>query len=90
MKTNGGHGQITGPFVANAELMNLINLDANKDVKYISKIGIQTKKDNYIRLNGVVFQIGENGILEFENVEITSIRFSQLEDYNTIIDYYYE
>lgn len=89
-KTNGRTGQLAGPFTANTELLNLIKLDANSEVNIITKIGIQSKKDHSIRLDGVAFQIGSSGILEFEDVALTSIKFSQSEDYNTIIDYCYE
>ena len=89
-KTNGRTGQLTGPFTANTEIMSLIKLDASNEVNAITKIGIQSKRNHFIRLDGVAFQLGDSGILEFEDTALTSIRFSQNEDYNTIIDYCYE
>ena len=87
MGTNGYVGQIIGPFSANQELFDVIKKDANKEIKYVFKIGIQTDIRNSVFLNGVEFEIGKTGIFEARDVAITSIYFKQNVGKNTIIDY---
>ena len=86
--TNGYIGQLRGPFSANVELMDLIAEDANKEVNYLIKIGIQTKVKNEVIINNINFEIGKTGILEFGGgIQITSIKFAQEVGKETIIDF---
>jgi hypothetical protein len=45
----------------------------NYDVKKIIDIGIQMPVGSYININGKDFEIGKTGVLQFEDVEITSL-----------------
>lgn len=90
-KTNGGQGQLTGPFVANTEILYLVKADAKVSaINYLTKVGICYERGSFVKINGVDFEIGKTGILEFEDVRITSLKFSQDVDDKAVIDYYYE
>lgn len=90
-KTNGGQGQLIGPFVANTEILYLVKADAKVSaINYLTKVGICCERGHFVKINGVDFEIGKTGILEFEDVEITSLKFSQDEEEKAVIDYYYE
>lgn len=98
MGNNVYQGQLRGPFEANTELYDLIVADAASEVLYVSHIGIQSAIENIVYLNDKEIHIGKTGIYEIGNVEITSIKFSNLNslneevqiDNNTIIDYVIE
>lgn len=90
-KTNGGQGQLIGPFVANTELLYLVKADAKVSaISHLSKVGICCEEGNFVKINGVDFEIGKRGVLEFEDVKITSLKFSQDVNERAVIDYYYE
>lgn len=90
-KTNGGQGQLTGPFVANTEMLYLVKADAKVSaINYLTKVGITAERGSFVRINGIEFEIGKTGILEFEDVKITSLKFSKDANERAIIDYYYE
>lgn len=90
-KTNGGQGQLTGPFIANTEMLYLVKADAKVSaINYLTKVGICSERGNFVKINGIDFEIGKTGILEFEDVRITSLKFNQDEGVKTVIDYYYE
>lgn len=91
-------GQIQGPFQANQELMGLIRQQSVKTVSYIKHLGIQTPTDNVVIhpsalveliINGkkTTIEVGKTNIYEIGNTEITSIKFLEDKDNNTIIDY---
>ena len=80
-------GQLKGPFTAGEELFIKIQEDAAIAVSFVKHIGIQEEKDSIIKINNRDIQIGETGIYEIGNTEITSIYFAQDTDENSIIDY---
>ena len=91
-------GQIFGPFKANQELMDLIAKQCTSAPKYIKHLGIQTETHNVlIHPNTLIemiiggqkqsIEIGKTGIYEIGNTNITSIKFLNDRDNNTIIDF---
>ena len=66
-------GQISGKFNQNFELMNTIGGGADRLVK----VGIQLARDYDVKINGNLFEMGKTGILELEDVEITTIKTEQ-------------
>lgn len=78
--------QIRGPFSAGQDLISYIKTEYKTNFNYIKKIGIQTKVKNEITINNEDFEIGKTGILEFDNVQITSLSFKQDELSSTLID----
>ena len=78
-------GYLISPFKKGEQLFNLIK--EKHSINYITRIGILCKADfcldiegHYyppiiISLNGQDFTLGQNGILELEDVKITSIKF---------------
>lgn len=95
--TNGFFGMIEGPFAANEEIFTKIQEQCRYPIKYINKIGIvYTGSLGSIKfpgisviLNGIQFQVGQNRILELEDVEITSIKFKDDIGDKAYIDYQY-
>lgn len=96
--TNIYQGQIFGPFKANQELMDLIAEQCVSVPKYLTHIGIQTETHNVlIHPNTLIemvicgktytIEIGKTGVYEIGNTEITSIKFLNDRDNNTIIDF---
>lgn len=98
-------GQIQGTHLTNSELMYHIRANANTAVARVIKIGIQLEKARKVMLNkNLEFEIGKTGMLEFDDVEITSIQLlkteAELEESKknnklvirvpVIIDYIYE
>lgn len=91
-------GQIQGPFKANQDVLNLISAQCISKPRYISHLGIQTETDNIllhpealieIIINGQkqTIEVGKTGIYEIGNTKVTSIKFLEDKDNNTIIDY---
>ena len=95
--TNGFFGMIEGPFAANEEVFTKIQEQCRYPIRYITKIGIvYTGSLGSIKfpgisviLNGIQFQVGQNRILELEDVEITSIKFKDDIGDKAYIDYQY-
>lgn len=94
--TNGFFGQIYGTFSQNSEIMNQIR-EQCENIAWISKIGIhipsykdqeQLNINPTININGINFLIGKTGVLELEDVQITSLIPNQT--INMIINYQYE
>lgn len=84
-------GQISGKFNQNFELMNTIGGGADRLVK----VGIQLARDYDVKINGNLFEMGKTGILELEDVEITSLQLKHkgqgfTGEIPVIIDYVYE
>lgn len=96
-KVNICQGQLVGPFTANQNLMSLISKQCVSIPKYLKHIGIQTEETDInnpdtlveLKVNDKLFTIavGETGIYEIGNAEITLIRFLNDRDNNTIVDY---
>jgi hypothetical protein len=78
--------QLHGPFKANEELINIIKKNYINNFNSIKKIGIQSISTNICCINGQNFEIGKTGILEFNEVNITSLYFKQNELATTLID----
>lgn len=90
MGTNGYSGQIRGPFIANQELFEKIKEDCVNNVDYISHIGVQAYPGTIIIINDKEIEIGRMKIYEAssDETEITSIKFKNNTDEDTIIDYH--
>lgn len=79
--------QINGPFNSGQELYNALQQKISElGFTYIYRIGICSKPHHYVTLNDILFEIGSTGMLEFDDVQITSVRFNQAEDFFTIVD----
>ena len=63
--------QVAGTFTPYTELMNFLGSEA----KHITKIGLQLPGGSYAIIDGKEFEIGKTGILEFEDVQISSVKF---------------
>ena len=87
MENNVHQGQLRGPFTAEQELFTLIKEAAAVPFTYITHIGVQTDVRNIIIVNGKEYEIGKTGIYEIGNTEITSLKFKEDVDINTIVDY---
>lgn len=102
--TNGFFGMIQGPFSAEEEIVDLIQKDCAYPINYISKIGIHYTGEFcmdigengepinpfFIILNNNDFMIGRSGHLQFEDVEITSIKVREDIGDSLSIDYQYQ
>lgn len=86
---NGYMGQIKGPFTKDQEIYTLIKQDCLSTIAYISHLGIQTVTGDVVtvNINGETIEIGNTGMYEIRDTEVTSIIFNQDMDENTIIDY---
>lgn len=97
MNSNGYTGQIKGPFIANRELFDLILEQSISSVDYIAHLGIQATPGTRVTIGGMnggefeskEIEIGRTRIYEAGSNEtkITSIKFLELADADTIIDY---
>lgn len=87
MGNNVHQSQLKGPFTAEQELFTLIKEAAAVPFTYITHIGVQTDVRNIIIVNGKEYEIGKTGIYEIGNTEITSLKFKEDVDINTIVDY---
>jgi hypothetical protein len=83
---NNKFAQVQGPFSAGQEIVSLIMKDVSDDFTSIVKIGVQSKVGHQFKMNDCTFEIGKTGILEFNDVDITSLSFLQDEDDSTIVD----
>lgn len=86
-----GYAQIQGPISKDVELLAELGkqLFENNELPpnlHIEHIGIQSPFNHFCEINGEKFKIGKTGILEIRNVNITSFKFSQDENEETIID----
>lgn len=100
--TNGFFGQIQGPFLKNEEVFTKIQSECLNPINYISKIGIhfvgnsdldlEGKRQGkyFVKINDIQFQLGKTRMLELEDVEVTSIKFSQDVSDKIYIDYQYK
>ena len=77
--------QVKGPFAAGEEITDRIKA-VTSEFRYIKKLGIQTKVANKCRINNEVFEIGKTGMLDFSDVEVTSVVFEQDEPDATLVD----
>ena len=84
---NGYMGQLQGPFKANEDLYAKIKENANTDFQFIDHLGIQTKKDTMININGKSFQVGRTGTYEITNAEVTALHFEEDTDEYSLVDY---
>lgn len=102
-ETNGFFGQLQGPFYANVNLFPQIQEECSNPVNYITKLGIQYVGDFdldlegnregqqiFVEINGLEFQLGKTRMLEFQDVQIYSIKFKQDMNKDCYIDYQYE
>lgn len=98
MNSNGYTGQIKGPFIANRELFDLILEQSINSSDYISHIGIQATPGTCVVIGGMngenfeskEIEIGRTKIYEVssDDTRITSIKFKNGADEDTIIDYH--
>ena len=100
--TNGFFGQLQGPFTANTDLFSQIQEECSNPLNYLTKLGIhyvgnfdldltgnKEGQQFFIEINGIDFQLGKTRMLEFQDVQIYSIKFKQNMDQNCYIDYQY-
>jgi hypothetical protein len=87
----GWYGQLTGEdFLPGANIVDLIDLGTNY---YISDLAIEFEHDSdflydgenpiYVEINGTKIIPPDNNILEYHNVEVTSIKFPLATNYLT-------
>lgn len=90
MRTNGYTGQIKGPFIANKELFDLISEQSISSVDYIAHLGVQATPGTVVTINGKDIEISRTKIYEVssDDTRITSIKFRNGADEDTIIDYH--
>lgn len=77
--------QVHGPFKQNEELVDIIKKDFPSFLN-IKKLGVQSISTHICCINGQNFEIGKTEILEFNEVNITSIYFKQDEPATTLVD----
>ena len=82
---NNKNVQLRGPFNQDEELVDKIKAEAS-DFRSIERIGICARVRDSVKLNNETFEIGKTGILQFDNVRITSIKFMQDENESTFVD----
>lgn len=87
MGENGYTSQLLGPFKANQELIDLIQQDAIKEIKYVKHLGIQANENTFLYINGEKVEIGKTRVYEIGNTKIKSVYFINDTDDNAIIDY---
>lgn len=83
---NDKYVQLQGPFKKNEELISIIKEKFKGNVGYISRIGIQSRYQTKVMINGEEFIIGLSGMLDIRNVKITSCYFLHDVSDLTIID----
>lgn len=71
-------GFLQGPFTANTELLS---------AGTVYKIAVQSKPGHQLKLNDILFELGNTGTLQFRDSKITSIKFMQDEDSHANIAY---
>ena len=91
---NGYQGQLRAfdqqgrVFPANIELISLFaDVPPETTFRYVKKLSIFTLQGVRMRINGKEIRIGETGIYEVEDVEITSFMFIEDAPTQTIIDF---
>lgn len=98
MALNGYQGQLRAvsqpnqKFLANQQLYDLMLAEANIDVAYVSRIGIQYKQRYpvHFMINDQEFEMGITGIFEASDIKLTSFKFLEDVDHNAIIDFIFE
>ena len=98
MALNGYQGQLRAVsqpnqmFSANQQLYDLMLDQANIDVAYVSRIGIQYKQRYpvHFAINDQQFEMGITGIFEASDIRMTSFKFLQDVDHDAIIDFIFE
>lgn len=83
--TNDKFVQVHGPFKQGEELVDIIKKDFPSFLN-IKKLGIQSISTHICCIDGQNFEIGKTEILEFNEVNVTSIYFKQDEPATTLID----
>lgn len=83
--TNNKFVQIHGPFKQGEELVDIIKKDFPSFLN-IKKLGIQSISTHICCIDGQNFEIGKTEILEFNEVNVTSIYFKQDEPATTLVD----
>lgn len=79
--------QITGPFPAETNLLSAIRNDCKDSSANIWHLGIQTDMGKIFKINEKNVKIGQTGIYEIGNTNITQFSCIDTLDVNTIIDY---
>lgn len=77
--------QLHGPFEKDEELVDIIKKNYPNFIG-IKKLGIQSQPENICSINRKSFEIGNIGILEFNDVNINSLCFEQDELETTLVD----
>jgi hypothetical protein len=77
--------QLHGPFAKDEDLVLLLKSNC-PEFQYIESIGIQSTPTHILTIGEYDFEIGKTKILEFDDVQITSIYFKQNEPKSTLVD----
>jgi len=93
MATNTGFVQLVGPFEKDTPI-EMKNVGTSGVSGVVSRLGIQSVPGHYVTIKTAhgehKFIIGLDGMLEFSNVDIKTIVFSQDESPATILDMVYD
>ena len=78
---------INGPFDAGEDVISKLKEKyAGTAFSYIQKVGISSYEKHTCNINGIEFELGQTGVLEFGDVEITSLSFNQNEPFLTTVE----
>lgn len=83
---NDKYVQLQGPFEKDVELTAVIKNKFKGNFGYISRVGIQSRYQTKVAINGKEFIIGLSGMLDIRNVQITSLYFMHDVSDLTIVD----
>lgn len=83
------YGQVRGPFTAGEDVFAKIKAEMGGTSNYLSTLGIQTFCGKLVNINGNQFEIGQAEMLDFEDINVTSLSFGSDVGEETIIDFTY-
>lgn len=83
------YGQIRGPFTAGEDIFAKIKVKMGGTSNYLSTLGIQAFCGKLVNINGNQFEIGPAEMLDFEDINVTSLSFVDDVGEDTIIDFTY-
>lgn len=90
---NGYQGQIRAIdqqnhiFLANQQLLNIIQQNTRSPINYIKRLGIFAKEGTKLKINDIQIEIGKTNIYEIDQMEITSIKFKENTSNEVILDF---
>ena len=95
MIQNGHIGQVSGPFLANTDLLEdnqpIGAFTPETERPVIVKLGVQAAEGTIVCINGANIKIGKTGIYELDDViNIKELYFPNGADESTLIDFVYK